>query len=303
MSDFNRTEDEWWIENPKRYASFNELPSKVKWLARQVTNNSSQSQRSLEVYVDDQKRLLSGNYIAPLMLLNIQELSCMAESFSPTENSLTVTRFWRNIYFVWRLRESILERDEEKINPFLERWTIRLINGFSNSKSKRREHDEKIGTLYNAYREAGALERGEFVFDRLLLKSDSSNLALLAWVLKNQRILVEAAQRIVDVVLCGHIRISSAETGQFATRMITDIIDQLRVDQSIGLVVEKKPSQGTHPKRPRGRPRKQEVPPPSKDDTGNGHRTRSMTAGLSGVSVLLAGPAFTPSPVKSPQKV
>lgn len=167
MSDFNITEDEWWIDKPGTYASFDSLPTKVKWLAREVTDDSLQSHKSLEIYVDDQKHSLSGHYIAPLMLLTIQELACMAESFCPTETSLGVTRFWRNIHFVWRLRESILDNNgghQNKINPLLERWIIRLINGYSNSKSERKEHTEKTETLYSAYRQAGALEQGWIFF-------------------------------------------------------------------------------------------------------------------------------------------
>jgi hypothetical protein len=165
MSDFDETEDKWWIENPKKYPSFDELPAKTKWLARIVLDDSPQSHTHLEVCVDHQKHLLPEKYIAQLMLLNIQELSCMAESFSLTVIPPQDTRLWRNIHFIWNLRESILEKEEEKRNKctiLLQRWTIRLIHGITNSKSRRRDHAEQIGRLYSAYLEEGSLEQGRF---------------------------------------------------------------------------------------------------------------------------------------------
>lgn len=136
------------------------------------------------------------------------------------------------------------------------------------------------------------------------MKVDSPDLALLDWVLKNQEVLVAAAQQIVHVIFCGHTRTAGCvEKSQFATRMITNIIDQLRIGESVRPVVERNSSPGTDPKRPRGRPRKQGVRPQPKEDGINGHRTRSTTTGVSGVSGLLAGPAFTSSPVKSGEKV
>ncbi len=158
MSDFDSIEDEWWIENPEKYTTFVELPSKTKWLAHPVTGGSPDSPTYLEVSVDDKKFLLPGNYIVPLMLLTIQELSCMAESFSKATSGQD-TRLWCNIHFIWRLREHILLSFEEEgaqkkstnLRPLLKRWIIWLIHGKQNSKSRRRDHAEEIRRLYSAY--------------------------------------------------------------------------------------------------------------------------------------------------------
>ena len=166
MSDFDSIEDEWWIENPEKYTTFIELPLKTKWLARPVTGGSPDSPTYLEVSVDDKKFLLPGNYIVPLMLLTIQELSCMAESFSKATSGQD-TRLWCNIHFIWRLREHILLSFEEEgaqkkstnLRPLLKRWIIRLIHGKQNSKSRQREHAEEICHLYSAYGEED-LEKG-----------------------------------------------------------------------------------------------------------------------------------------------
>ncbi len=161
MPDFDNIEDEWWIDNPDKYTTFVELPSKTKWLARPVTGGAPDSPTYLEVSVDDKKFLLPENYIAPLMLLTIQELSCMAESFSSTATARQDIRLWCNIHFIWRLREHILLSFEEEgtrktgtfLHPLLKRWIIRFIHGKQNSKSKRREHHEEIHSLYSAYNE------------------------------------------------------------------------------------------------------------------------------------------------------
>jgi hypothetical protein len=160
MSDFDHIEDEWWIDNPKKYTTFLEVPSKTKWLARPVTGGPPDSPAYLEVYVDDKKFLLPENYIAPLMVLTIQELSCMAESFSSTATPRQDVRLWCNIHFIWSLRECVLLSFEEGtrktwtgLHPLLKRWIIRLIHGKQNSKSKRREHATEIHTLYSAYSE------------------------------------------------------------------------------------------------------------------------------------------------------
>lgn len=169
MSDFDNIEDECWIDKPEKFPTFVELPSKTKWLARPVTGGAPDSPTYLEVSVDDKKFLLPENYTAPLMLLTIQELSCMAESFSmatPRQD----TRLWCNIHFIWGLRERILLSFEEegarkkstRLHPLLKRWIIRLIHGKQNSKSKRRENAEEIHRLYSAYGEED-LEKGNLL--------------------------------------------------------------------------------------------------------------------------------------------
>ncbi len=168
MANFSETEEEWWIENPERYTSFEKLPLKAKWLARCV-EKESHSKRLLEVFTNGQTHLLPGNYTAPLMLLTMQELSCMAESFSPAANHNKQTQLWRNIHFTWRLRESILIAPElhqtrnkgDRVHCLLERWIIRLVHGFTNFKSKSQEGTDELSTLYSAYHEGRKLEQGE----------------------------------------------------------------------------------------------------------------------------------------------
>jgi len=169
MSDFDDIEDVWWMDNPEKYTTFVELPSKTKWLARPVTGGAPDSPTYLEVSVDDKKFLLPENYIAPLMLLTIQELSCMAESISTVTPRQDI-QLWCNIHFIWRLRERILLSFEEGgapkigtcLHPLLKRWIIRFIHGKQNSKSKRREHHEEIHNLYSAYSEED-LDKGKLL--------------------------------------------------------------------------------------------------------------------------------------------
>jgi hypothetical protein len=304
MSDLNGTEDEWWIEDPKKYSSFDKLPSNVKWLARPVTVNAPQPAERLEVFVDNQLRLLPEKYIAPLMLLSLQELACMAQSFSTKVNGPTDTEMWRNIHFIWKIRESILQKEGNQshsniLNPFLQRWCIRLVHRMRNSKSKRRENAEEVERLYQAYPDEGHLGQGGVSYSELRVENLISLLALLKWTLENQELLVEAARQIFSFVLCGHIRMESyAEEHKFATKMITNIIDQLRGGQCGPLVIEKSlSSTGACPKRPRGRPKKHKAPKSQEDGPEGGPRTRSMRA------AVLERPSFTTSPVKSAQKV
>ena len=134
------------------------------------------------------------------------------------------------------------------------------------------------------------------------LEPDFRHLALLKWALENQEVLVEAARRIVKFVICDHIRTAHYAEVDFAKKMINNIIDQLKIFQSVKPGVYIGRPLKSHAKRPRGRPRKQKVPEPQ-DDLVWGPRTRGMNAQLSGVSHLLAGPSFTTSPIKSTPKV
>jgi len=168
MTDFDEMEDTWWIERPKIYASYHEVPSRKKWLLRLAVDKPPQSEARLEVCVEQHRHLLPESYIAPLMLLSIQELSCMAESFSEHVNSRKRAELWRNIHFIWLLRESLLSSPTKEsitdpngvFHPILERWSIRLLHGISNSKPKRKENSEQLCGLYLAHCGAGALAKG-----------------------------------------------------------------------------------------------------------------------------------------------
>jgi len=118
----------------------------------------------------------------------------------------------------------------------------------------------------------------------------------------NQEVLIEAAQRIVKFVISDHICTAHYAEVDFATKMISNVINQLKIFQSVKPGVYINPPLKTHAKRPRGRPRKQQVLEPQ-DNFVCGPRTRGMNAHLSGVSHLLAGPSFMTSPIKSTPKV
>lgn len=170
MTAFDDMEDKWWIDRPHIYASYNELPSGNKWLVRQTIDDPLQPEGWLEVCVDQHRHLLPESYIAPLMLLNIQELSCMAESFSTYVDSYKRTELWRNIHFIWLLQESLLTapmqeysaKPTNRCHPNLERWTIRFMHGISNSKLRRKENAKKLCGLYDAYDGVGKMEKGIF---------------------------------------------------------------------------------------------------------------------------------------------
>lgn len=167
MSDFNQAEDEWWISDPETFTSFDKLPINSKWLARCITP-SGHSKPRLEVFTDGQIHYLPELYAGPLMLLSLQELSCIAEAFSATDPKKK-SQLWQNIHFIWRLRETILmtfklqpNDKEDRIHPLLERWVVRLVHGVGNSPSNRRKSDEKLYILYDEYHhEVGKLEKGE----------------------------------------------------------------------------------------------------------------------------------------------
>jgi hypothetical protein len=168
MTAFDKLEDKCWIETPNVYSSYNEVPSSTKWLLRLAIHEPPQSEARLEVCVDQSRHLLPGSYIAPLMLLSIQELSCMAESFSKHVDPRKRAELWRNIHFIWRLQECLLSSPTMKsftdpnriMHPLLERWIIRLIHGMSNSKTKRKENSERLCQLYLAHCGAGKLDEG-----------------------------------------------------------------------------------------------------------------------------------------------
>jgi len=105
------------------------------------------------------------------------------------------------------------------------------------------------------------------------------------------------------MVLFKHVRAERYEIeDELANKMVSDIIDQLRTEQCIIPGDGKAPVTGSTSKRPRGRPRRQEVLQPILEDLGTGPRTRQRNAGALGMLGLLAAPAFTTSPVKSDPK-
>jgi hypothetical protein len=128
----------------------------------------------------------------------------------------------------------------------------------------------------------------------------------MEWVLTNQPVLVEAAGRITNQVLNNHIRTAHyGKQAEFSNKMVSDIIMQLQVSSARRITSSTiKPSVPTASlKKPRGRPRKQLLPKPSMEDNqGTGPRTRNKSAGHLGALGLLTAPAFTTSPIKSPDK-
>jgi hypothetical protein len=162
MLDLNSAEDDWCIGDPVTYSSFENLPMKARWFARCITP-PGQSKPTLEVFTDSQIHCLPETYAGPLMLLSLQELSCIAEAFLVTASKMK-TQLWQNVHFLWSLRETILmnkDDQEDRIHPLLERWVIRLIHRVGNSISNRRQSDEKLKVLYNQYHhEVGKLEIG-----------------------------------------------------------------------------------------------------------------------------------------------
>ena len=167
MLDFNSAEDEWWVNDPETFTSFEKLPIKSKWLARYITP-LGQSKPRLEVFTDGQIHYFPETYAGPLMLLSLQELSCIAEAFVATDLKKK-SQLWQNIHFIWRLHETILltsklqpNDKEDRIHPLLERWVVRLVHGVGNSTSNRRKSDAKLYRLYNEYHhEVGKLEKGK----------------------------------------------------------------------------------------------------------------------------------------------
>jgi len=114
--------------------------------------------------------------------------------------------------------------------------------------------------------------------------------------------LVEAGRKIFNVVLCNDLRTTRYQNeDEFANKMINNIVDELTVDQSINNTISKASIEVPAPKRPRGRPRKQDVTQSSSPENyfEPGPRTRQKRAE---VTNLLEAPAFTTSPVKSTEK-
>jgi len=113
-----------------------------------------------------------------------------------------------------------------------------------------------------------------------------------------------AAQTIATSVLLDHIRLGSyAEAGQFSCKMVTELIDHLRVVVNKSCLQPKSPPDPPT-KRMRGRPRRKAASNPPDDDQRRGRITRqTKQESVSALSSLLEGPSFTLSPTKLGQKV
>ena len=127
-----------------------------------------------------------------------------------------------------------------------------------------------------------------------------SGLELIEWIQKRHPALVEAGRRIFNVVLHNNIRTARYQNeDEFANKMISNIVDELTVDKSTDDTTSRASIEIPAPKRPRGRPRKQEVTQSSVEDyVKPGPRTRQRRVEAAN---LLTAPAFTTSPDKPTQ--
>lgn len=164
MSDsLDSLENSWWVSSPKAYASYEDIPPKRRLLLRTTTRAPElpSSPQQLLVWTSDEQDLLyPSSYTTPLMLLSMQELSCLAEIFQLTAEASKP--YWQNVHFIWSLRDHLLERSsspsfltEDKLDPLLCRWLVRLLHGYQNCSSEREEKREEIAEHYERYCNGG----------------------------------------------------------------------------------------------------------------------------------------------------
>jgi len=166
MSDsLDSLENTWWISSPEVYPSYEAIPPMRKLLLR-TTNGAlalpGSPQQLLMWTSNGQEVHFPPSYTASLMLLAMQEMSCLAEIWKLAGG--VANPYWQNVYFIWNLRDHLLERSsspdfitDDKMDPLLCRWLVRLLHGYQNCSSERVEKRKELTEQYERYCNGGEL--------------------------------------------------------------------------------------------------------------------------------------------------
>ena len=133
--DLQAQEDQWW-DSSEQYQTYSELPASSKW----NTKLQSGTTPIIVLSVDGKDLTFPRCWLSIFFLLDIQQLSCMAEAISSTK--IYSKRLYSNVAFIHQLRVHIIQaRLEVKdmaydwtMPPHLERWMQRLLHGLSSEK-------------------------------------------------------------------------------------------------------------------------------------------------------------------------
>ena len=154
-----------WCSKPSpQPPNYDLLPETSKWVCR-LERASADGKMCLKVSTAGIIYFFPTFYTSIFMLLDLQQLSSLAEAIRLPPSSPEVPRHIININFLAQLRLRILTKErvpedlELQDSPFLKRWILRLIHGVPNSALK--EGDlERAAEIYSKFENGCSWKKG-----------------------------------------------------------------------------------------------------------------------------------------------
>jgi hypothetical protein len=141
------------VENTPQPYSYDLLPETSKWVCR-LERASADGKMCLKVSTAGMTHFFPTFYTSIFMLLDLQQLSSLAEAIRLPRGSPKIPRYTKNIDFLAQLRlqifrEELVPEDLED-SPLLKKWIIRLIHGVPNSTLEKGDL-EREAEIYSKY--------------------------------------------------------------------------------------------------------------------------------------------------------
>lgn len=156
-------ENKWWSNSFPQHSDYRSLPETSKWVCR-LERVSADGAMSLKVSTAGQIHFFPTFYTSIFMLLDLQQLSSLAEAIKLPPSSPEISRHMKNVNFLNQLRLQILTGarvpEELEDSPFLKRWIIRLIHRIPNSKTLREREPEKEAEIYSKFKIGCSWKKG-----------------------------------------------------------------------------------------------------------------------------------------------
>lgn len=143
-------------------SNYDFLPETSKWVCR-LEKVSADGEMRLKVSTAGIIRFFPTFYTSIFMLLDLQQLSSLAEAIRLPSNSPEIPCYMKNINFLAQLRLQIVteERVPENLeaSPFLKRWVLRLIHGVPNLTPN--EGDlKRVAEIYSKFENGCSWKKG-----------------------------------------------------------------------------------------------------------------------------------------------
>lgn len=163
VDELEAAENMWWTKSSPRPSDYRSLSETSKWVCRMERASGSGEMR-LKVSTAGKIHFFPTFYTPIFMLLDLQQLSSLAEAAKLPPASLEIPRYMKNVQFLDQLRVRILagERAPEDLedSPSLKRWIARLINGVPNSKTLRERGPKKEAGVYSQFENGSSWKKG-----------------------------------------------------------------------------------------------------------------------------------------------
>jgi len=156
-------EKTWWPKLSPQPSHYDSLPESSKWICR-LERASADGEMCLKVSTAGRIHFFPTFYTSIFMLLDLQQLSSLAEAIRLPSSSPKIPRYMRNVYFLVQLRLRILAGghvpEDLEESQFLKRWILRLIHGVPNSEALREKEPKKTAEIYSKFENGCSWKKG-----------------------------------------------------------------------------------------------------------------------------------------------